>query len=300
MDSNELWNELLTKFRTHLKTLPDKPEETPETTLKALWYTAAGNPKSCEAVAGLDIFELQPSQLSLLKQLAEQRIEGVPLAHLTGRQQFMGVELLAGPQALVPRKETELLGRAALKILKERSTEDGPPLTLFDVCTGAGNLAVALTVLHAHVKTFAADLSEEAVELAKKNVAFHHLEETIEVRCGDLLQPFDSAEFYGQVDVLLCNPPYISSAKVQTMPEEISGYEPRLAFDGGPFGIKILNRLIKEAPRFLKSGGWLAFEVGLGQGGAVQKRLELNADYDAIQTVKDGQGHIRALLARKK
>ncbi len=84
------------------------------------------------------------------------------------------------------------------------------------------------------------------------------------------------------------------------MPAEIAGHEPKLAFDGGPFGIKILNRLIKEAPRFLKSGGWLAFEVGLGQGKAVQKRLDLNPEYDSILSVTDNQGHIRALLARKR
>ena len=300
MDYKDLWKELLTEFQNHLNILPDKPEETPESTLKALWFTAAGEPISCEAAAELEIYDLDSSQQALLKKLADQRMQGVPLAHLTGRQQFMGVELLAGPEALVPRKETELLGWAALKKLKELGEQTNNSLIMIDICTGAGNLAVALTALYKKVRTYAADLSEEAVELARKNVAFCNLDDKIEVRCGDLLHPFDSPEFYGQVDLLLCNPPYISSSKVPVMPAEIAGHEPKLAFDGGPFGIKILNRLIKEAPRFLKSGGWLAFEVGLGQGKAVQKRLDLNPEYDSILSVTDNQGHIRALLARKR
>ncbi len=299
MSKNELWNHLLAKLQLKLSLLPDKPEETPESTLKALWFSAIGNPLSSEAASQKEIIDLPLAMEPVLKNLVEQRIAGIPLAHLTKRQQFMGVELLAGPEALVPRKETELLGWAALELLSTSKASNGNPLTLVDVCTGAGNLAVALTVLFPDLITFAADLSEEAVALAKKNVDFHRLNDKIDVRCGDLLVPFDSEEFYGNVDLLLCNPPYISSAKVQTMPEEISGYEPRLAFDGGPFGIKILNRLIKEAPKFLKSGGWLAFEVGMGQGGAVRKRLELNPGYGEIQTVEDAEGNIRSLLARK-
>ncbi len=300
MGKNELWQQLLTELHSKLNLLPDKPEETPESTLKALWFAAYGKPLSSEAAIEQELVELQPEQQSRLKELIAQRLAGTPLAHLTGRQQFMGVELLAGPEALVPRKETELLGRAALKLLNEmKGVSNNRTLTMVDVCTGAGNLAVALTVLFPNVKTYAADLSEEAVELAQKNTFFHQLEAKMNMRWGDLLTPFDQPEFYEQVDLLLCNPPYISSAKVQTMPEEISGYEPRLAFDGGPFGIKILNRLIKEAPKFLRPNGWLAFEVGLGQGAAVQKRLELNPAYDVIKTIMDSEGNIRALIARK-
>ena len=102
----------------------------------------------------------------------------------------------------------------------------------------------------------------------------------------------------GSVDLLTCNPPYISSGKVDAMDEEIANYEPRLAFDGGPFGIKILQRLIKEAPRFIKPGGWLAFEIGLGQGPAWVQRLEKTNKFNDVCPVKDRAGDIRAVLAQ--
>lgn len=298
MNNGNLWETLLSRLEDTVIFLPDKPEETAETTLKALWFTASGDPKSAEASRNTDILKLDKSQEILLANLVDKRISGVPLAHITGRQQFMGVELLAGPQALVPRKETEILGNAASLLLTQMDSSTTNS-TLIDICTGAGNLAVALTVLHPDIKTYAADLSEDAVSLARKNVQFHHLEKKIKVEAGDLMEPFNSEEFYHTVDLLTCNPPYISSAKVETMTEEISGYEPRLAFDGGTFGIKILKRLIKEAPLYLKKNGWLAFEVGLGQGPSMVKQLEKNKNFDSIQTIKDFSDNIRAICVKR-
>jgi release factor glutamine methyltransferase len=130
------------------------------------------------------------------------------------------------------------------------------------------------------------------------NVELHRLASRVEVRQGDLLAPFDEPEVLGQVDVLVCNPPYVSSGKVSSMPAEIARFEPALAFDGGPFGVRILTRLIQEAPRFLRPGGWLAFEVGLGQGDWVMRRLQLSADYADIRPLSDENGQIRAVLAR--
>jgi len=280
-----------------LQVLEDKPEETPVTTLRALWFKAANEPRSTEASEQGDLPELSSEQQSTLENLVTRRLEGVPLAHITGRQQFMGVELLAGPQALVPRKETELLGNAALEVLLQMQSKFGTTKVI-DVCTGAGNLAVAFASEATQAKVFAADLSEDAVGLAIQNTEFAGVNDRVEVRAGDLLAPFDSDEFMGTVDLLTCNPPYISSAKVETMHEEISNYEPRLAFDGGPFGIKILQRLIKEAPRFLKPGGWLAFEVGLGQGPAWVQRLEKTGKFTNIKSIKDHAGEVRAIVGQ--
>ncbi len=299
MNRNTQWDTLLNTLKQNLHILPDKPEETPEATLNALWLLAAGQPVSVQKATNMSLPQLTTEQTTRLENLIKQRIDGVPLAHLTGRQQFMGVELLAGPQALVPRKETELLGFGALELLNELARERDLPLTVLDICTGAGNLAVAISVLFPDLRMFAADLSQEAVALARKNVAFHHLQDKVQVEAGDLLQPFDTGRFHHNVDLLLCNPPYISSAKVKTMPDEISRFEPNLAFDGGPFGIKILGRLIKEAPLFLNSGGWLGFEVGLGQGEPMRKRLQKNAHFDEIRVKMDAQGNIRALFARR-
>lgn len=209
----------------------------------------------------------------------------------------MGVELLAGPEALIPRRETELLGRAAVERLQQAVGSRGAAVAL-DICTGSGNLAIGFAVNVPGSLVFAADLSEEAVALARRNVAHAKLQERVEVRHGDLLAPFDEPRFLGLVDVLVCNPPYISSAKVTTMHAEIAQHEPSLAFDGGPFGVRIIERLMREAPRFVRPGGWLVFEIGLGQGGAVRRRLAANRSYDEVLPFQDQRGDVRAIAAR--
>ncbi|HJT97028.1 MAG TPA: peptide chain release factor N(5)-glutamine methyltransferase [Rhodanobacteraceae bacterium] len=269
--------------------LPDKPEETPEASLRALWLAAAGRPMSVVAAASADLPPLDDAGLARLGELVERRIAGIPLAHLTGRQRFLDLELLAGAEALVPRRETELLARAAIELARGI---DAP--TVVDVCTGSGNVALALARHVPGARVFGADLSEEALVLARRNADLLGL--AVEFRQGDLLAPFDSAAFLGRVDLLTCNPPYISSSKVGQMAEEIAGHEPRLAFDGGPLGVTILMRLVQQAPRFVKPGGWLAFEVGLGQGPALVRRLKGNVAYRDVRELADENGAVRAIL----
>ena len=296
MSHESLWNELLAEVSQKLEILADKPEETAESTLQALWFAATGQPKSTQAAITLEKPVLSEVQENKLRELIAQRLDGVPLAHLTGRQQFMGIELLAGPEALIPRKETEILGNAAQEIVTELA-QNQEKIVLMDICTGAGNLIVSLAAKNPKIVGYAADLSEDAVSLAQRNVAFHTLEDRVEIRVGDLLAPFDTPDFHHKVDLLICNPPYISSGKVPAMADEISRHEPQLAFDGGPFGVKILYSLIKEAPRFLKPGGWLAFEVGLGQGEAMAKRMK--KIYTSVQYKTDNNGVIRVVLGQR-
>jgi len=289
-------------LREHLaarvKLLPDKPEETIESTLQALWCAAAGQPASAELAAQRkELPPLTASQRNVLKDLIERRAAGVPLAHLTQRQRFMDIEMIAGVEALVPRKETEILARAAIRLTRSL-VESQAACTVVDVCTGSGNVALAIAQHVPTARVYGADLSSAAVELATRNAAHLQLEARAEFRCGDLLQPFDSAEFLQRIDVLTCNPPYISSAKVQQMAPEIAAYEPRLAFDGGALGISILMRLINEAPRYVRPDGWLAFEVGLGQGPSLVKRMKANPAFKQVLAAEDEHGAIRVLMAQ--
>ncbi|MDI1259898.1 peptide chain release factor N(5)-glutamine methyltransferase [Aquabacterium sp.] len=299
--THPLFAERLAQLDAALRTLPDKPDETTTSALQTLWHLAAGQALSIEAATRLPLPELTTAQLLMLDELSAQRISGTPLAHLTERQHFMGLEMLAGPQALIPRRETELLAHAALNKLRQLAAAQGDrPALVIDVCTGSGNLALALAHGVPGAQVFGADLSEEAVSLAQRNAIHLGLQARVQWRSGDLLAPFDEADFHGRVDLLVCNPPYISSGKLETMPTEIVGFEPRLAFDGGPFGIRILQRLMREAARFLRPGGWLAFEVGLGQGPAVLQWLNKTGHYDTIESVLDAEGQPRAFLARHK
>jgi len=292
----KLYHDLAEQLSAGLRLLPDKPEETPDSTLCALWHTAAGVPVSAQKAGGLALRLLNATEIERLRELISQRIAGIPLAYLTGRQHFMGLDLFAGREALIPRMETELLGWGALEALQGLAA-DRDKVVVVDVCTGSGNLALALAFHAPKARVYAADLSREAVALARRNTHYLQLQDRVEFREGDLLAPFDEPGFHGCVDLLVCNPPYISSGKVDTMPHEIIGHEPRLAFDGGPFGIRIVERLIREAPRFLRKGGCLAFEVGLGQGSAFMKRLAGDKRYSRLRPIEDGAGAVRAIVA---
>lgn len=290
----------LASLSSALSTLEDKPEETAESTLRALWLLASGRAVSVERAQGLALPELDGDGLARLDALIARRLVGEPLAHLTGRQHFMGLELLAGPQALIPRRETEILARAALGKLRELAAGSERPVEVIDVCTGCGNLALALAHHEPRARLRASDLSAEAIELARGNAQHLGLADRVDWRCGDFLEPFNTEGARGCIDLLVCNPPYISSGKLKTMPQEIIAREPTLAFDGGPFGIRILQRLMREAPGHLRPGGWLAFEVGLGQGSAAQQWLGKMSEFDTIESAVDDDGQVRAVLARRR
>ena len=273
----------------------DKPDETPESVLKALWFHAVGSPMSIKRINGSLLPPIDDGALDALKALVARKRDGVPLAHITGRQDFMGLELLAGPEALIPRKETEILGRAAVAFLEKIPSSKS--LLVIDVCTGSGNLALACAHHEPRARVFGADLSHKAVALARRNALFTGLEGRVEFRAGDLFGPFDGSELVGACDLVSCNPPYISSPKVPKMPSEISAHEPWLAFDGGAIGLSVLSRLFADAPRFLKPGGALCFELGLGQGPVLESRLRRLPWVAEVHAHRDAGGAVRALTA---
>ncbi|MFT5701028.1 MAG: release factor glutamine methyltransferase [Desulforhopalus sp.] len=290
-----LWEKSLSQLQANFTPLTDKPEETPERTLISLWQTTCGPPCSVITANKRNCANLSQEQTEKLHDLIAQRISGVPLAHITGMQHFFGIDLQASPSALIPRKETEILAEATLNIIQNRNTTE---VTHLDVCTGGGNIPIALALKCRNLTSYAADISSQAIELCKKNIDLYSLQDRVHPKVGDLLTPFDSDQFHKKVDVLTCNPPYISTSKVSEMHSEISQHEPELAFDGGPFGIQILRKLLREAPKFLKPGGWLAFEVGLGQGETIIQRLKTKHNYSLISPIYDSNGYIRTITAQ--
>ena len=297
--SPPLWHEHLHRLRAGLEILEDKPEETGETCLRALWLKAAGIAVSAWRARQMDLPALTDEQARHLSRLVEQRLQGAPLSYLTGRQSFMELEFMTTPGAMIPRKETEILAGTALGLIDGMDAQ-GEGLCVVDICTGSGNLPVVYAKHTPSARVFAADLSGEAVTLARQNARLHGVEDRIEFRQGDLLAPFDSDEFRGKVDLLSCNPPYISNAKVGELPEEIATHEPRMAFAGGAFGIDIAKRLIADAPRLVKpQTGRLAFEIGLGQGPFFLRRLQKNQNFTDVEGVADENGEIRVIVARR-
>jgi release factor glutamine methyltransferase len=137
-----LFDELLAHIAGSIERLPDKPEEDPESTLRALWFAAAGRPRSAEHAAEDALPDLDPQGQDTLRAFVAERLSGVPLCYVTRRQRFLDLEMYAGPGALIPRKETEILGRAALALIHDSVARQGGA-SVIDVCTGSGNLALA-------------------------------------------------------------------------------------------------------------------------------------------------------------
>jgi len=294
----ELYQKIRDEFECNLSILEDKPEETIDSTIKALWNKACGISMSAEKATGLPLPRISDLHKAELFQLTAKRISGTPLAHLTGRQSFMGIELISDKRALIPRKETEILGKSAFEIGRNLTTKE-PEIKIMDVCCGSGNLGLALASFIPVAQVFASDLSDEAVELTKENIDFLNLKERVQVTQSDLFSSFKLCEYSSKFDLIVCNPPYISTAKVLKMNSEIADHEPSMAFDGGMIGLKIIQNLIKEAPKFLKENGWLVFEVGLGQGPFVIQLCEKSGQYYNITPHTDNSGQIRVIAASR-
>lgn len=294
-DEQAVHDAALTRLQRGLQPLSDKPDETAATTLRALWHLAAGNRLSVQAAAETALPTLDREAMGRLHNLLDQRLQGTPLAHITGRERFMGLDMLAGAQALIPRRETELLARTAIALV------DAASVTLvLDACTGSANVAASIAAARPLARVHASDLSTDALELAQRNIEHLGLTSRVSLHQGDLLGAFDAPVFAGRVDLIACNPPYISAARRAALASEIAAHEPSLAFDGGALGVRILQRLVRDAPAFLRAGGWLVFEIGAGQGRAVADRLRADGRYDEITPVSDATGEVRVLRARHR
>jgi release factor glutamine methyltransferase len=215
----------------------------------------------------------------------------VSQAYASGKRAFMGVELLVAPGALVPRTETELLGRTAQGLLADMTSAAASGLRVIDMCCGSGNLACALAAGDPRLRVYAADLTDGCVDLARRNVTHLGLGERVTVHQGDLFAALEGIDQLGtdagRVDLIVCNPPYISTARLGKDRAALLENEPVEAFDGGPYGLSIHQRVIKDAPRFLRPGGGLLFEMGLGQERQLKLLFERARIYKDLHFVND-------------
>jgi release factor glutamine methyltransferase len=247
---------------------------------RILQAAEAEAPDACDAVAW---------------RMAEQRASGVPLAFVVGHESFMGIDLLVAAGALAPRQETELLGYAALE---ELGAMRCLAPRIIDMCCGSGNLACALARHAPAARIWASDLTDDCVALARRNTQHVGVADRVTVAQGDLFAGLAEYALEGLVDMVVANPPYISQGKLATDRAGLLEHEPRAAFDGGPYGLSIHQRIIKEAPSYLRPGGMLMFEFGLGQERQVKSLFERAKRYESVQFVADAAGQPRVASAR--
>lgn len=216
------------------------------------------------------------------RDLLQKRGSHIPLQHLTGTCDFMGLTFQVNDQVLIPRQDTETLVESALSRLKEGDRA-------LDLCTGSGCIILSLEKLGPGIRGLGADISAAALAVAKRNRDSLGLESDFCI--SDLFEGIE-----GVFDIIVSNPPYIASGKIPGLMEEVRGFEPLLALDGGADGLDFYRRIIKDARNFLKPGGWLGLEIGYDQREAVEELLRRQG-FIKTETLQDLAGLDRTVWA---
>ncbi len=209
--------------------------------------------------------KLADAELEALRGMVKRRAQREPLQHILGTASFCGLEIAVSRHVLVPRPETELLAERALQFL---STLNSQPSTILDFGTGTGCLAIALAVKAPLAAVHAIDISGEALVLARQNAASHQVAERIQFNASDGFAALPAGLHF---DLIVSNPPYISTAEIATLQPEVRDFDPRAALDGGADGLEFYRRLAREAAPWLKPGGKLMLEFGDGQADALRE-----------------------------
>ena len=220
-------------------------------------------------------------QLSSFQTVLQRVAGGEPLAYVVGHREFYDLDLLTDRRALIPRPETECLVERAIQLLANQSA----PL-IADIGTGCGTIAVTLAKHLPQARVIATDLSPDAIELARSNARRHQVEDRIEFRAGDVLEPIHET-----LDLLAANLPYINDRDWPFLAQTIRGHEPRAAFLGGPDGLDLIRRLLHAAPRCVRPGSLILLEISAYQGDDIKAlaqrvfptaRISIEPDYAGL------------------
>ena len=225
------------------------------------------------------------------------RANRIPLQHILGEAWFRGLSFAVDEDVLIPRHDTETLVEA---VLREAKTFPAAPSVL-DLCTGSGCIAVCLAVEGDFASVTAADISHEAVNIARENAAKNGVEEKILFAEGDLFRAKTKSEkslSRRSYDIICANPPYVPTAEIDELEPEVRDHDPLLALDGGADGLDFYRRLAKEAGAHLNDGGEILLEIGCEQGEAVMQ-IFAETGWHEGRIEKDLAGRDRVFSARK-
>lgn len=233
------------------------------------------------------------------RELVRQRAAGKPVAYLVGTKEFYSLDFEVTPDVLIPRPETESLVVALLDHAKEltaagQGAENGG-WRIADVGTGSGILAVCAAKHLANSQVTAIDVSPKALEVAKKNATRHAVAERVEFVESDL---FEQVEGNATFDFVVSNPPYITTAEMQTLDKTVLDYEPHLALDGGNDGSEVIERLIDVSQQRLKPGGILLMEISPTILPRVEQLLD-GSSLERLPTINDLAGRARVVQAKR-
>lgn len=214
--------------------------------------------------------------------------KGIPLQHITHRQEFMKMNFYVNKNVLIPRPDTEVLVEETIKIAKKIKAKK-----ILDLCTGSGAIAISLAKYIENSRITAIDISEKALEVAKKNAKSNEVENKISFLKSDLFKNLPKEKY----DIIVSNPPYIKREIIKTLDEEVR-QEPLMALDGGWDGLDFYRKIIQQAYEFLKYNGYLCLEIGYDQKIDVIDLIEQEEKYVDIYGKKDLYGNDRVIITK--
>ena len=232
-----------------------------------------------------------------LEELVRRRISGEPLQYILGKQAFWSGDFRVDPRVLIPRPETEILVEQAISILSTMPSGRIP--SVLEIGTGSGAVAISVAREVKDLLMVATDISREALLLARENAREMGVLRKITFVNGDLFGPFHSRE-EGPFDLILSNPPYISSPEIEMLPQEIREHEPAVALNGGEDGLDFYREILRQVPSYLRMGGWLLLELGQGQGKRITELFHEKGEFSEPELLKDLSGIERVVKLRKK
>ena len=233
---------------------------------------------------------LTPQQTATLSDITARRSTREPLQYILGRQEFYGLEFEVTPDVLVPRPETEILVDRAIAFLSAIETPH-----FCEVGVGSGCISISVLYELQNASAVACDISRNALAVAGRNAEKLNVSDRLEFVVSDLFDSISDRAF----DAILSNPPYVPELDFDSLQPEVRDHEPTVALTSGPDGLTVIERLIGQAPRHLKSGGMLLFEMGFNQSGKVSEMLDENV-WTEIEFLPDLQGIPRILSALKR
>ena len=216
----------------------------------------------------------------------EKLTKGIPLQHITHRQEFMKMDFFVDENVLIPRSDTEILVEEVIKIAQKYNSP-----RILDLCTGSGAIAISLKKFVPNADITAVDISEKALEIAQKNA--EKLEAKINFVKSDLFDKLDNKKF----DIIVSNPPYIRKDEIKKLSEEVQK-EPKIALDGGEDGLDFYRIIAEQAINYLKTGSFLCFEIGYNQKNDVIKIIEDEQNYKNTYSKKDLYGNDRIIITQ--
>jgi len=238
---------------------------------------------------------IEKPTLDKLHQLIKRAAASEPIAYLVGRKEFYSLEIKVNSNCLIPRPETELLVERAIEFLRKRPT----PRYVCDLCTGSGCIATAVAIGVDDIKIIATDICDAALSVAAENVQHHGLTENIHLLCGDLFDPIIEGLDQTHFDLIISNPPYVSTAEMEGLDKNVKDYEPHKALHAGEEGLDEYKRIIAQANDHLKDDGALMLEIGYKQADRVTELFENTNAFKEISTEKDPHGNDRIVTAIK-